>query len=166
MRAIREAVDDSVTLRVDANQGWSVKDVVRAIQELALLRVKPVEQPIVHWDHAGLRAIRTSSQPPVVADESCHSPMDAAASIRPKRSTPSRRPAMSFACWAAWGKAASPTPPACTLGRMPEDVTFYTSSPHIKGGFNGPVPPAGRAGRGPGHQVRQRILDGHRQVHQ
>lgn len=78
MRAIRNAVGDRVVLRVDANQGWSVKDAVQIIRELETLHVELVEQPLVHWDYEGMRAVKERVDLPVVADESCHSPMDAA----------------------------------------------------------------------------------------
>lgn len=77
MRAIREAVGKGVTLRVDANQGWNVKESIRMAKELERLDAELIEQPVPAWDLDGLRRIRDASPVPVVADESCHSPMDA-----------------------------------------------------------------------------------------
>lgn len=77
MRAIREAVGADVVLRVDANQGWSVKESMRMARELERLNVELIEQPVSDWNFAGLAQIRASSLVPVVADESCHSPADA-----------------------------------------------------------------------------------------
>lgn len=78
MKAIRKAVGSSIALRIDANQGWNVKDSIRIIPELEKLDVGLIEQPIVHWDFEGLREIKQAVRLPIAADESCHSPMDAA----------------------------------------------------------------------------------------
>lgn len=78
MRKIRAAVGPDVTLRVDANQGWSVKDSIMISKELERLGVELIEQPVVHWDFDGLKEVKNASDIPVVADESCHLPNDAA----------------------------------------------------------------------------------------
>ena len=78
MRKIRAAVGNNVILRVDANQGWSVKDTIQIAKELDQLNVELIEQPTVHWDYNGLAEIKRSVAIPVVADESCHMPSDAA----------------------------------------------------------------------------------------
>lgn len=78
MILIRKAVGDKIGLRIDANQGWSVKDSIRIINELEKLNVELIEQPIVYWDYDGLKEIKSMVNLPVVADESCHSPIDAA----------------------------------------------------------------------------------------
>lgn len=78
MRAVRSAVGDDIVLRIDANQGWAVKDAIRIIKELEKLGVELIEQPVVAWDYRGLKEIKAAVNLPVVADESCHSPVDAA----------------------------------------------------------------------------------------
>lgn len=77
MQAIRERIGKDVLLRVDANQGWNVKESIRMARELDKLDVEMIEQPVPDWNLEGLRQIRNASVVPVVADESCHSPMDA-----------------------------------------------------------------------------------------
>lgn len=78
MRQIRAAVGPDVKLRVDANQGWSPKDAARIAKELERLDVELIEQPVAYWDLAGLGQVTRASGLPVVADESCHLPCDAA----------------------------------------------------------------------------------------
>ena len=78
MRKVREAVGEKVVLRVDANQGWNVKDAIQIAKELEALHVELIEQPVVHWDLDGLAEVKRAVNIPVVADESCHSPADAA----------------------------------------------------------------------------------------
>lgn len=82
MQKIREAVGKDVTLRVDANQGWTVKDALWIIRELESLGVELVEQPLVAWDEEGMRELTQRTMLPIVADESCHSPMDASRLVR------------------------------------------------------------------------------------
>jgi L-alanine-DL-glutamate epimerase-like enolase superfamily enzyme len=77
IRAVREAVGEGVSLRVDANQGWSVKDTLRICPELARYGVDLVEQPVAAWDYDGLREIRERCGLLIAADESCHGIHDA-----------------------------------------------------------------------------------------
>lgn len=78
IQTIRRAVGKDIVLRIDANQGWSVKDSIRIISELEKLNVSLIEQPIAQWNYAGLQEIKRAVRLPVAADESCHSPTDAA----------------------------------------------------------------------------------------
>ena len=77
MKAIRNQVGPDIILRIDANQGWNVKDSIQIAAQLEPLDIDLIEQPIPHWDLEGLRRIRDASRIPIAADESCHSPMDA-----------------------------------------------------------------------------------------
>ena len=78
MRYIRDAVGDEIILRVDANQGWSVKDTIVISHKLEELGVDLIEQPVPYWDIDGLKEIRNRSNMRIAADESCHSIQDAA----------------------------------------------------------------------------------------
>lgn len=77
MQEIRRAVGPELCLRIDANQGWNVKDAIWIAEKLEKLDIDLIEQPVADWDLEGLRRIRERSVIPIVADESCHSPMDA-----------------------------------------------------------------------------------------
>ena len=78
IRAIRAAVGKDIRIRVDANQGWSVKDTVRISRILADLDVDLIEQPVRAQDLDGLAEIKRSTDVLIAADESCHSIYDAA----------------------------------------------------------------------------------------
>lgn len=77
IEAVREATGCDVRIRVDANQGWSVKESLRIIPRLAALGVELVEQPVAACDIDGLKEIRDRSDLLIAADESCHSEYDA-----------------------------------------------------------------------------------------
>ncbi|MDO3408952.1 dipeptide epimerase [Saccharibacillus sp. CPCC 101409] len=82
VRLIREAVGPQVRLKVDANQGWSAKDALRAVRAMAECGVEAVEQPVPQWDTDGLALIRAQSPLDIMADESCFSPRDAALLVK------------------------------------------------------------------------------------
>ncbi len=79
IRAIREAVGPDVTIRLDANQGWTAREAIRimsAIEE-ARMGIELLEQPVPAHDLEGLRSVRDAIRTPVLADESVFSPSDA-----------------------------------------------------------------------------------------
>lgn len=82
IRAIREAVGDEIRIRIDANQGWSVRDAIRISRELDRLGVDLIEQPVPWHDFDGLAEIRKSSPVSIAADESCHSIYDASRLVK------------------------------------------------------------------------------------
>jgi muconate/chloromuconate cycloisomerase len=82
VRRLREALGSTVSLRVDANQGWDRAAALQAIRALAPLGVDFVEQPVPRWDLEGLSDIGRRVDVPIMADESCFSPQDALALAR------------------------------------------------------------------------------------
>jgi len=78
VRAVREALGGDVTIRVDANQGWSVKTAIKTIRELEKLDVELVEQPIDASNIEGLKEIKKNVSVPIAVDESVKSYRDAA----------------------------------------------------------------------------------------
>jgi L-alanine-DL-glutamate epimerase-like enolase superfamily enzyme len=82
IRQIRERVGPGIDIKVDANQGWSVGDSTRILDELYALGVSAVEQPIPYWDLDGLAYIRSKTRLKLMADESCFTPQDAISLIR------------------------------------------------------------------------------------
>jgi muconate/chloromuconate cycloisomerase len=82
VRRIRETVGDSVSLRIDANQGWDRPTALNAIRALEPYDLDFVEQPLPRWDLKGMAEIARSVSVPVMADESCFSPQDALAIAR------------------------------------------------------------------------------------
>ena len=82
--AIREAVGPDIRIRVDANQGWNVKDSIRIItaMEDKGLDIDLVEQPVAARDIDGMAKITQAVYTPILADESVFSPLDALELIR------------------------------------------------------------------------------------
>ncbi len=80
IRAIRDAVGTQIGIRVDANQGWTPQEAVQILQkaEKQKLGISIVEQPVKAEDLEGMAFIKANVQTPVVADESCFHPEDAA----------------------------------------------------------------------------------------
>ncbi len=78
--AIREAVGPDITLRVDANQGWTAAQSVAIIKKLEDkgLNIQLVEQPVPAEDIAGLKFVTGQVDTPILADEAVFSPQDAA----------------------------------------------------------------------------------------
>ena len=69
VKAIRERVGDTIHLTIDANQSYTPKDAITAINRMAAHRLDLVEQPVSRRDLKGL-ALVTRSVPVVVeADE-------------------------------------------------------------------------------------------------
>lgn len=76
LRAVRQAVGDGLTLRVDANQGYSVPQAIYSMKKIAPLGIQLVEQPVVASDVSGMATVRAHSKIPVMADESLFLPPD------------------------------------------------------------------------------------------
>lgn len=84
LKAVREAVGNDITIRIDANQAWHPKQAVRilnAMQEEGL-QIELVEQPVPAHDLDGMKYVTERSYVPVLADESLYSPADAATILR------------------------------------------------------------------------------------
>lgn len=79
IKAIRQAVGTSITLLVDANQGWTAKQAVRIIGTLedAGTNIELVEQPVHYADLKGMQYVTKHTLTPILADESVFSPKDA-----------------------------------------------------------------------------------------
>jgi L-alanine-DL-glutamate epimerase-like enolase superfamily enzyme len=77
IQAIREAIGYDIKLRIDANQGWTVPQAIYALKKMEKFRIQLVEQPVVAWDTAGLKTVRSESPIPIMADEAIFLPSDA-----------------------------------------------------------------------------------------
>lgn len=76
---IRKAVGKNVSLRVDANQGWTSKEAVKIISALEDkdLNIELVEQPVKYWDLEGMKYVTQNTYTKILADESVFSAQDA-----------------------------------------------------------------------------------------
>ncbi len=79
IKQIRNAVGPHITLRVDANQGWTAKQAVKIIRKLedAGTEIELVEQPVHYEDLIGMQYVTANTQTNILADESVFSPLDA-----------------------------------------------------------------------------------------
>ena len=77
LRAIRERVGAALTIRVDANQGWSYDAAVAALRGLQPFGIQFCEQPMRSYDDHLLPRLRKETSIPIMADESCYDHRDA-----------------------------------------------------------------------------------------
>jgi o-succinylbenzoate synthase len=77
IKAIRKAVGNDIPLRIDANQGWTVKEAIETLNALAEFDIQHCEEPIARWKFLKLRKVKKHSPIPIMADESCGDDHDA-----------------------------------------------------------------------------------------
>lgn len=75
LRTVREERPDA-RLRVDANTAWSAEEAIAALPMLQHYHVELLEQPLAPDDIEGFRRLRSRSEIPLFADESCVQPGD------------------------------------------------------------------------------------------
>ncbi|MBM3417188.1 MAG: dipeptide epimerase [Bacteroidetes bacterium] len=77
IRAIRAAVGNDIPLRIDANQGWKVKEAIETLNALAAFDIQYCEEPIARWKFMKLNKVKQNSPIPIMADECCGDEHDA-----------------------------------------------------------------------------------------
>ncbi|MCD8739411.1 dipeptide epimerase [Mucilaginibacter roseus] len=77
IKQIRNAVGDSMRIRVDANQGWSFDDAVLALNGIAPYNIEFCEQPMRTWYDDRLPELMQQSSVKIMADESVYNHHDA-----------------------------------------------------------------------------------------
>ena len=84
VKAIHAAVEGRALLRLDANQGWTAKQAVYALQMLENdgVRLELVEQPVRAQDLDGLKYVTERVHTPIMADESVFGPTEVIELIR------------------------------------------------------------------------------------
>jgi muconate cycloisomerase len=75
--AIKQALGDAVSVRVDVNQAWSELDAVNGIAALQAGGIDLIEQPVRAENKAGLARLARQFAVPMMADEVLHGPLDA-----------------------------------------------------------------------------------------
>lgn len=70
--AVRDAVGDGITLRVDCNQGYGAAEAVKMIRAIEPYGVELVEQPTVWWDFAALSEVAAAVDTPIMPHESMY----------------------------------------------------------------------------------------------
>jgi L-alanine-DL-glutamate epimerase-like enolase superfamily enzyme len=77
LQAIRDAIGPAPRIRIDANQGWTVPRAIDSLRRLEKYNIEFCEQPVPAEDVSGLKAVRTASPIPIMADEALFLPPDA-----------------------------------------------------------------------------------------
>ena len=78
IRAIRAAVGEDVTLRVDAKMAWKTpKEALETLRKIEPYGIELAEQPLVGHDLDGMAFVREHTDIPIMADESVWSPRTA-----------------------------------------------------------------------------------------
>ncbi|PLR95205.1 dipeptide epimerase [Bacillus sp. T33-2] len=79
IQEIRKRVGNNIKVRLDANQGWTAKDAIRAIRKMedSGLHIELVEQPVHADDIEGLKQVTDSVDTLIMADESVFTPKQA-----------------------------------------------------------------------------------------
>jgi L-alanine-DL-glutamate epimerase-like enolase superfamily enzyme len=77
IRAIRAAVGNAIPIRIDANQGWKVKEAIETLNALAGFDIQHCEEPIARWKYLKLPKVKKNSPIPIMADECCGDEHDA-----------------------------------------------------------------------------------------
>jgi L-alanine-DL-glutamate epimerase-like enolase superfamily enzyme len=79
VRAVREAVGDDASIRVDGNAAYSFVDAHYVLNELSRYHITDAEQPLARGDLRSLAELRRAVGIPIAAQESVSSPEDALA---------------------------------------------------------------------------------------
>ncbi len=74
---VREAVGESIELRFDANQGYTVEQCLQFVQGARLARIELIEQPTPGGEPDLLGSVTAQTSLPIMADESLRSLRDA-----------------------------------------------------------------------------------------
>jgi L-alanine-DL-glutamate epimerase-like enolase superfamily enzyme len=70
--AVREAIGPEKALRIDPNEAWDAATAVDRIRRLAEHDLDWVEQPVPHWDVAGLARVRQKVDVKIAADQAVY----------------------------------------------------------------------------------------------
>jgi len=76
IKAVRNAIGNTIQLRVDANQGWNRIEAIKVIRETSECHVDWYEQPVKAHDIRALKEIRSVANHKVMIDEGVHNIYD------------------------------------------------------------------------------------------
>ncbi|MDO7976006.1 dipeptide epimerase [Oceanotoga sp. DSM 15011] len=76
IKTIRDNLPEKIKIRIDANQGWTPKEAIYALNRLKKYEIEFVEQPVHEKDIRGMAFVRNNTEIPVMADESVYTPQD------------------------------------------------------------------------------------------
>jgi L-alanine-DL-glutamate epimerase-like enolase superfamily enzyme len=70
VRCVREAVGDTVRIRLDANEGYRPDQAIRILRQVERYEPEFIEEPVRHWDLDGMAMVARAVGLPVSSDES------------------------------------------------------------------------------------------------
>jgi L-alanine-DL-glutamate epimerase-like enolase superfamily enzyme len=70
--AVRDAIGPEPLLRIDPNEAWDAATAVERIRRLEACELDWVEQPVPHWDVAGLAHVRRKVDVKIAADQAVY----------------------------------------------------------------------------------------------
>ena len=76
VEAVRRAVGESVTIRVDAEENYDLKTSIRVARLLGRFGIELISQPISRYNHHDMVLLREAIDIPLLVDESISSPED------------------------------------------------------------------------------------------
>ena len=77
LEKLRARYGDSVSLRIDYNQGLRATDAIRTLRDLEAFELTFIEQPVKRHERAALANITRAIDTPIMADESVFDPLEA-----------------------------------------------------------------------------------------
>ena len=77
IKAVRDSVGGDIAIRIDANQGWSVREAIDVLNKVYRYDIQLCEQPVKYNDLEGMARVKERSPIPIMADESVHDAKDA-----------------------------------------------------------------------------------------
>ncbi|MBC7746272.1 MAG: dipeptide epimerase [Flavobacterium sp.] len=77
IESIRDAVGSRILLRIDANQGWTFEEALKALTAMGDLNIQFCEQPMRTWFDDKLPKLIKLSPVKIMVDESCYNHHDA-----------------------------------------------------------------------------------------
>ena len=80
--AVRAAIGESMSLRVDANDHYVAADAIRLVRSIERHRPEHIEQPVARHDILGLAEVRRNVGVPIMTDDMVATPEDAMNVIR------------------------------------------------------------------------------------
>ncbi len=80
--AVRAAIGESMSLRVDANDHYVAADAIRLVRAIERYRPEHIEQPVARHDMLGLAEVRRNVGVPIMTDDMVATPDDAMNVIR------------------------------------------------------------------------------------
>lgn len=84
---LREKFGNDIVIRIDANQGYDVKQTIEFYKKTAALNIELIEQPLPAKAIKEMKALPEEIKMKIAADESLISPADALELVRPPRAS-------------------------------------------------------------------------------